>query len=398
MRESKIWLERNMQIDPSALSFEIAERKGLGHPDSLVDTVTTSLSIKYSRYSQKKFGIIHHHNFDKTTLCAGAADWEWGGGQIIDPIIIDFVGRGILEVENHRIPFQELAEEQCKKVFLRNVGPDLKFEVTTNKVKAGVPALRSDLSKDKKLTPPSANDTSFATAWYPLTKLEKSVLKIEKFLTGKFRTNHPFMGTDVKVMGRRKGGEMFFNIAAAFISKYIDSVQEYHNTKQFTIEEISSAFDIQPEQLLLNSADDPTNEKCLYITVSGTSAEYGDDGQVGRGNRGTGVIAPLRPQTLEAIAGKNPNRHVGNFYNIWASRIAQEIFEECQNPNSVILCSKIGKPITDCDVFLLIDKNNEIKERRINEIVKSVIDSHESILKDILVNKVEIYPYNLIPK
>lgn len=59
-----------------------------------------------------------------------------------------------------------------------------------------------------------------------------------------------------------------------------------------------------------------------YLTVTGLSAESGDDGQVGRGNRVNGLIAPYRPMSLEAAAGKNPVTHVGKLYNIIAMRIA----------------------------------------------------------------------------
>ena len=44
--------------------------------------------------------------------------------------------------------------------------------------------------------------------------------------------------------------------------------------------------------------------RSVYLTVTGTSAEMGDDGQVGRGNRPNGLITPYRPMTLEAAAGR----------------------------------------------------------------------------------------------
>jgi S-adenosylmethionine synthetase len=49
----------------------------------------------------------------------------------------------------------------------------------------------------------------------------------------------------------------------------------------------------------------------VYLTVTGTSAEAGDDGEVGRGNRVNDLITPYRPISLEAAAGKNPVTHVG---------------------------------------------------------------------------------------
>ncbi|MHA1487030.1 MAG: methionine adenosyltransferase, partial [Promethearchaeota archaeon] len=57
-------------------------------------------------------------------------------------------------------------------------------------------------------------------------------------------------------------------------------------------------------------------KKILYLTITGTSAEAGDDGEVGRGNRSNGLITPCRPMSLEAVCGKNPINHVGKLYNV----------------------------------------------------------------------------------
>lgn len=59
-------------------------------------------------------------------------------------------------------------------------------------------------------------------------------------------------------------------------------------------------------QVNLNVLDDPgaDDESGLHLTVTGLSAEMGDDGQVVRGNRVSGLITPDRPMSLEAAAGK----------------------------------------------------------------------------------------------
>jgi S-adenosylmethionine synthetase len=85
----------------------------------------------------------------------------------------------------------------------------------------------------------------------------------------------------------------------------------------------------------------------LYLTVTGLSAELGDDGQVGRGNRVNGLITPGRPMSLEAAAGKNPVAHVGKIYNVLAMEMARAI---CADVNgvaqaSVQILSAIGKPV-----------------------------------------------------
>lgn len=73
----------------------------------------------------------------------------------------------------------------------------------------------------------------------------------------------------------------------------------------------------------------------------------GDDGQVGRGNRVSGLITPGRPMSLEAAAGKNPVAHVGKIYNVLAHRLAGMIctrFPQVEEAN-VRLLSTIGRPI-----------------------------------------------------
>ncbi|MEM1713959.1 MAG: methionine adenosyltransferase, partial [Desulfurococcaceae archaeon] len=85
-----------------------------------------------------------------------------------------------------------------------------------------------------------------------------------------------------------------------------------------------------------------------YITVTGTSAEHGDDGETGRGNRANGLITPMRPVSMEATAGKNPVNHVGKIYNVLAKLIAEKIYSEHSDEVSdvyVEILSQIGKPI-----------------------------------------------------
>lgn len=98
----------------------------------------------------------------------------------------------------------------------------------------------------------------------------------------------------------------------------------------------------------MNTADDPRSGQ-LYLTVTGTSAEAGDGGEVGRGNRANGLIRPYRPMSLEAVAGKNPVTHVGNRSNLVATRSSTAIVEEFNEVASAccLLVSQIGRPVPD---------------------------------------------------
>jgi S-adenosylmethionine synthetase len=77
----------------------------------------------------------------------------------------------------------------------------------------------------------------------------------------------------------------------------------------------------------LNAAD--LNAGDVFLTVTGTSAEASDDGEVGRGNRTNGLITPYRFMTMEAAAGKTPVSHAGKLYNLAADKIAGALVAEC---------------------------------------------------------------------
>ena len=95
--------------------------------------------------------------------------------------------------------------------------------------------------------------------------------------------------------------------------------------------------------MAVNTADNVENN-AVYLTLTGTSAEMGDDGAVGRGNRVNGVIAPFRATSLEAACGKNPISHVGKVYNVLALLAAQDIVEQVPavRAATVYVLSQIG--------------------------------------------------------
>ena len=54
--------------EPASLPFEIVERKGLGHPDTICDALAEHLSVALSRAYLARFGTILHHNVDKKLI------------------------------------------------------------------------------------------------------------------------------------------------------------------------------------------------------------------------------------------------------------------------------------------------------------------------------------------
>jgi protein-L-isoaspartate(D-aspartate) O-methyltransferase len=197
-----------------------------------------------------------------------------------------------------------------------------------------------------------ANDTSIGVGFAPLSKLESVVLHVEQHLNATAtRRRFPMLGRDIKVLGARNGQRIKLTIAAAFIDRCLLDLRAYAAAKTAVAEDvraIASDLAALPVEAEVNAADDLAAGS-VYITVSGTSAEGGDDGQAGRGNRVNGLITPYRPMTMESVAGKNPMTHVGKTYNVTASLIADALVQELPEilEAHCWLLSRIGQPVND---------------------------------------------------
>lgn len=187
---------------------------------------------------------------------------------------------------------------------------------------------------------PLANDTSIGVGFAPLTDTERLVLETERLLNSReFKAKLPEVGEDVKVMGGlRIGKDVKLTIASAIISSLVKDKDHYINVKEEVKNKVLDlAAKITPNltvDVTVNAADKPEHG-IFYLTVTGTSAEHGDDGATGRGNRANGLITPMRPMTMEATAGKNPVSHIGKLYNVLANRIAERIYGEVKGLKEV---------------------------------------------------------------
>ena len=144
----------------------------------------------------------------------------------------------------------------------------------------------------------------------------------------------------------------------------------------------------------VNTADNFA-KKLYYLTVTGTSAEHGDDGQVGRGNRANGLITPFRPMTLEATAGKNPINHTGKIYNICASTIVSAIRKEYPEleQTACYIVSEIGKPINQpqaINVDLFTQRNSKL-EKDVQSIVEEKMKDMPNLWKQIVKREHSIF-------
>jgi S-adenosylmethionine synthetase len=135
----------------------------------------------------------------------------------------------------------------------------------------------------------------------------------------------------------------------------------------------------------------------IYLTVLGTSADDGDGGQVGRGNRVNGVIPLNRPTCSEAAAGKNPVSHVGKIYNLLTYEIAQHVHQKVPGVKEVYvwLLSQIGRSIDDpkvAGIELILDKGVELKRvsKSAAEIAKSDLNNINDFTKRLTEGKIPV--------
>ncbi|RXK88290.1 methionine adenosyltransferase [Chlorobaculum sp. 24CR] len=347
-----ITVERSDAVPMEEQPFELVERKGIGHPDTICDSIMEAVSVDLCREYQSRFGHICHHNIDKGLLVAGRSLPKTGGGMILEPMKLIFGDRATYSCNGQLVPVGEIAEAAARRWIrenLRFVDPDAHL-IFQNEIKPGSPEL-TDAFARKVI---GANDTSVGVGYAPLSETERIVLDVEQFLNSPaLKTRFPEAGEDVKIMGCRNGRKLQLTVAIAFVDRFVPNPQYYFERKAALRDELltfiesqNGAFD--SAEIDINTLDDPSRgEQGLYLTVLGTSAEGADGGQVGRGNRVNGLIAFGRPQTTEAAAGKNPVNHVGKIYNVLSREIAARIHREVAGVRevAVFLCSQIGRPV-----------------------------------------------------
>lgn len=375
---------------------ELVERKGIGHPDTICDAVCEAASRELSKYYLKEFGRILHHNLDKGLLVAGSSQPKFGGGKVIEPIHIVIAGRATNKVGNKVIPVDEIVINAAQEYIQKNV-PSLQNVKIDAEIRPGSADLQEVFKKVKGI--PLANDTSFGVSFAPPSETEKIVLRICDLLNSdSFCSLFPAVGKDIKVMGLRANSKIKLIIAIAFIDKYIRDAKQYFHIKEEVGREIlkeATKLTKKEVEILINTLDNPNakTESEVYLTVTGLSAEIGDDGQCGRGNRVNGLITPNREMSLEAVAGKNPVSHVGKIYNVLAQFIAEDIAKKTGSEVYVKLLSSIGKPIDQPSVASvhLLKEIDEKTKKEVYEIANSWLAKIEEITKKVIEGRVRLY-------
>lgn len=383
--------------------LEIVERKGLGHPDTICDQIMDQISVKLGQEYIKKTGIILHHNIDKSLLAAGEAEPNFNGGKFKKPMLLIIGDRATFETDDVEIPVEDLAIKTAKAWFkerLRFVDPEMNVRYQVE-LKPGHPELMDIFKRKGKVL--GANDTSAAVGYAPMTRTEQAVLKTENYVNSpEFKKRFPEAGEDVKVMGFRKNNNLRLTVAMALIDRYVENENDYFKKKAGLHEEIKrfvkEETDFDEVQVDLNTLDViGRGIEGVYLTVSGTSAESGDSGQVGRGNRINGIIPLNRPYCSEAAAGKNPVSHVGKIYNTLTHKIARDIYNQVSGLEEVYiwLLSQIGKSIDEPAIAaaqVVMKGNNSFDsiKREIEEVVDKELEDIDKFTVDLAQGKIQI--------
>jgi S-adenosylmethionine synthetase len=388
--------------------IDIVERKGIGHPDSLADGLAEELSRAYSRYCLNQFGMILHHNTDKTALLGGSATVAFGGGSIDRPITALVNGRFSERLGDQEVPIQELVEGTTKD-FLCGRLPLLEphhVEVLTRLNPSSSPGhvagdtstryggrlhwfsprSSDDLSERRRL---HANDTSAGVGYAPLSITERAALTIEGYLNStQFKSMAPEFGSDIKVMICRRAADLHVTLCVPQIDRHTPDLSTYIERKEWMRKQVHDlATGLAPSQkatVALNTRDDHDAME-LYLTVTGSSIESGDEGVVGRGNRCNGVISLMRPMSMEGANGKNPVYHVGKLYNVLAQKAAECLSADSGRPVTVCLVSQAGADLVH-PAFVGVQQAGGIApdEAHVAKVIDEVMDSLPSIRQELI--------------
>jgi len=383
-------------ISPASASVEVVERKGLGHPDSICDALAEAVSVSLCKYYFENFGFILHHNVDKALLLGGSSRSQFNGGHVVSPMEFFLAGRATQEFRGKRIPVEELVLETCRQWLQQHLHAiDTEHHVKLHSmVRPGSTDLVDLFLRQQQTGVALANDTSCGVGYAPLDELEQVVLAIEKQLNEpSIKAVHPEIGEDIKVMAVRREEHIDITLSCAFVDRYITDVEDYMQKKSRVADmaaTLASSMTGKPVEVSVNTADS-ANANSLFLTVTGTSAESGDDGEVGRGNRVNGLITPYRPMNMEAVAGKNPVTHVGKLYNITAQLIAAAIVEDIVEVSAAecYLVSQIGRPVADpqlVDIRVQVQDDSHLDQfsTTIKDIVHQQLQHTGNIQKDII--------------
>ncbi|MEO9365033.1 MULTISPECIES: methionine adenosyltransferase [Candidatus Nitrosocaldus] len=379
-------VERSNRIPTQARRFEMVERKGLGHPDTICDLVADSICVELAKHYMREYGQMMHFNVDKALLAAGETENRFGGGIVKRPMHLIIGDRATF----NSLDIDGIVRGTARRWFNENLRHVRDEHVCIEPVLGSASAeLRSLFAVASSPLSIPSNDTSALVGYAPSTLLEQVVRETELFInSAPFKHEFPEAGEDVKVMGFRHDESIELTIAIAFVDAYVESESYYFARKRDMLhaidEHIKDSFDIKHLSVEINTLDrEGKGMEGLYLTVLGTSADSSDSGQVGRGNRANGLISLMRPAGSESYAGKNPLSHIGKVYAALCFEIADDLhkslLDEERDEVVVWMYNRIGKPVGE-PMAVVVEVTADTVS--IESSVKSIVGEHLNRIDD----------------
>ena len=363
----EVSIESRPSIEKSRI--EIVELKGIGHPDSLADGISEAIARLF--HSTSRPDIPPYVYSDKVLITPGEARPGFEGGTILRPFHVY-----VPYVSNQKIPSAAVREavyqylEDTLRYFLRE---HARITVIHRK-----PSQHS--SQTHRSFPAEFEDTAIAVAYAPLTTTECLVKDIHALMTSKrFKEDFLSLGEDVKLLACRQDDSVKVTLACAFVGQLLTGLNKYLQLKQSVknwVVPLGEKYGLHLDVEV--NPDDRPELGSVYLTVLGSSIEQGDCGVTGRGNRWNGLISPLRPMTIEGIAGKNTQNHPARLLTTVAQKISSEIHQEllaADEEVSCLLVGKVGSYMRELDtIHIQINSKRDIGESRVVGVASEWLD------------------------
>jgi S-adenosylmethionine synthetase len=343
--------------------FNVVERKGIGHPDSLADLIAEEFSRRYSLHGLDRFGAVPNHWVDKVALVGAEAEVTFGRYAVHKPISAYLFGKVTRSVGGQSLPIEGLFRAAVEDVLTEATGSDdivcsvRSFVENTAGVGADHPASFYRPSAGEECRVPGggalANDTAFCSAYAPADPLDVLAIDVENHVNSpSFRDAFRGLGSDVKVMLTRAADVLEATVCLPVYPETVGSHREYTALVAEAYDRLDAFVNEHPvvrqrpwlTRLSVNTKDQGSS---AYLAPFGTSLGKGDCGLVGRGNKANGVISASGGAGVEALAGKNPVHHTGKLYTLAAARLADRIHAKLGVPNEVVLVSRNGDRLDD---------------------------------------------------
>lgn len=332
------------------LEIETVEKKGIGHPDCIADSIAEELSGAICSFFLNKYGQIPRYNADLVSIIGGDVEFGFGSGKINKKVNIDLAGN-IPYMDNGEIDEIHAIGEKKIYEYLSALLPfpaeDL-FQINwrVNHYSTRNSAFfRGDNANNTAL----AEDTVVAHGFYPYTPLEQLTLDTNHYIRD-LGIEYP-IGSDTKIMALRRNvqKEVELIISIGFKALGLKDYDDYSETKRrvrssiehFASERIPADSNLS---ITVNAGDNAQLKKGYYL-FSGTAAEH-DKGLSGKGNPLSGVITPFRYNSFETVFGKNPIYHTGKIYNVLSFLLAKTISEEIKDRVETTILSRLGSPLS----------------------------------------------------